>query len=74
MDSDAIPRRARYWIAGLAFALCVAVIAATGVWGNPNNAIHYFGATAAWGVVVLLLVGFGFGAGMNAAAAIIGKK
>lgn len=74
MDADALPRRARYIIAGLAFALAVAVIAATGIWGNPVNAIHYLAASAAWGVVFVLLVGFGFGAGLSIASAVIGRK
>jgi F0F1-type ATP synthase assembly protein I len=74
MDADSISQRARYWIAGLAFALCVSCIGGFGVWGNPNNAIHYFSVTAAWAVIVMLLVGFGFGAGLSTASAIFGKK
>jgi hypothetical protein len=73
-EQSALPRRARYWIAGLTFAFCVGVIASMLAWGNPNNAIHYFSTTAAFGLIVLLLGGLGFGALAGTVAAIIGKK
>jgi hypothetical protein len=74
MDAESVSRRARYWIAGLTFAFCVAVIGSMLAWGNPNNAIHYFATTAAFGLVVLLLGGLGFGALATTVAAFIGKK
>lgn len=74
METNAISVRARYWIAGLTFAFCAGVIVAMLAWGNPNNAIHYFAATASFGIIVLLLGGLGFGALAGTVAAFIGRK
>lgn len=75
MEQEKLSMRASYIIAGIASAFCMAIISLLLLWGNPDNAMHYFGLTASFGIIILILTGFGFG---SVAAPIIsmisGKK